>query len=408
MAWGSNEHGQLDDAGVEEGASNVPVVAEGLKGIAAVAAGSAHALALTSSGTVLGWGEDAHGELGNGTVKAVQATPVAVSGLSGVTAISAGTQDSAALLASGSVMSWGTNASGVLGYGVPNGTSAVPVTVAGLTKAASISAGRSHMLAFGEPIPTVTSVSPNLGARAGGGTVTISGTSLGDATAVSFGATAATSFTVNSSTSITATVPPGSGSVDVTVTTPSGTSPSRSADRYTYEAAPSVLKLSVKSATAAGGTSVTLTGTEFTGASKVDFGGASASYTVNSATSITAIAPAAIGGTVDVRVTNVAGTSAITSADHYKYLPSIQSVAPSSGPVAGGTSVSVVGTGFATGASGTSFKFGTVNAKSVSCESSTACTVIAPPHTAGVVDIRPVVNKATGAVNAPADSFTYG
>ena len=80
--------------------------------------------------------------------------------------------------------------------------------------------------------PTVTSIAPNSGPAAGGATVTITGTLFIEATAVKFGGTAATSFTVNSATSITATSPAGSGTVDVTVTTSGGTSATTSADRF--------------------------------------------------------------------------------------------------------------------------------------------------------------------------------
>ena len=69
--------------------------------------------------------------------------------------------------------------------------------------------------------PTITSVSPTAGPTAGGTSVTITGTGFTGATAVKFGATAATAFTVNSATQITATAPAGvAGTVDITVTTP--------------------------------------------------------------------------------------------------------------------------------------------------------------------------------------------
>ncbi|HLG91434.1 MAG TPA: IPT/TIG domain-containing protein [Acidimicrobiales bacterium] len=85
--------------------------------------------------------------------------------------------------------------------------------------------------------PTVSSISPTSGPTSGGTTVTITGTNLSGASAVSFGSTAATSFTVNSSTQITATSPPEpAGTVDVTVTTPGGTSATSSADRFSYQA----------------------------------------------------------------------------------------------------------------------------------------------------------------------------
>ena len=84
--------------------------------------------------------------------------------------------------------------------------------------------------------PAVTSVSPASGPTAGGTTVTITGTGFTGATAVDFGTTPATSFTVVSGTSITATAPAaaGVGTADVTVTTPAGTSGTSAADRYSY------------------------------------------------------------------------------------------------------------------------------------------------------------------------------
>jgi hypothetical protein len=80
--------------------------------------------------------------------------------------------------------------------------------------------------------PTVTGISPTPGPA--GSTVTISGTNFTGATAVMFGTTAATSFTVNSANSITATVPAGTGTVDVIVTNGVGSSPATAADQFTY------------------------------------------------------------------------------------------------------------------------------------------------------------------------------
>jgi len=80
---------------------------------------------------------------------------------------------------------------------------------------------------------TVTAVSPSTGPAAGGTTVTITGTGLAHATRVSFGGAAAR-IVSDSDTRITATAPPGSGTVDVTVTTAGGTSEVVFADLYTY------------------------------------------------------------------------------------------------------------------------------------------------------------------------------
>ena len=84
------------------------------------------------------------------------------------------------------------------------------------------------------PAPAVTSISPTSGSSTGGTSVTITGTNFTGATAVSFGGTAATGLTVISATLITATSPPGSGTVDVLVTTTGGTSATSSADQFTF------------------------------------------------------------------------------------------------------------------------------------------------------------------------------
>ena len=142
--------------------------------------------------------------------------------------------------------------------------------------------------------PAVTSISPTSGPSTGGTAVTITGTLfIIGATTVKFGAVNATNVTVSSATSITATSPAGSGTVDVTVTTASGASATSAADRFAYIGPPTVASITPATGPAAGGTSVTITGTLFTGATAVKFGATNAtSFTFNSATSITATSPA--------------------------------------------------------------------------------------------------------------------
>jgi hypothetical protein len=85
------------------------------------------------------------------------------------------------------------------------------------------------------PLPTVTGVAPLSGNSTGGTSLMITGTDFTYATGVSFGGTAASSFTINSSTQITATAPAGTaGTVDVTVTNYGGTSATSAADTYVY------------------------------------------------------------------------------------------------------------------------------------------------------------------------------
>jgi alpha-tubulin suppressor-like RCC1 family protein len=255
--------------------------------------------------------------------------------------------------------------------------------------------------------PTVTSVVPNEGPEAGGTSVTITGTHFTGATAVKFGTTAATKFEVKSETSITATAPAhAAGTVDVTVTTPAGTSATSSADHYTYRSPPTVTAVSPDEGLEAGGTSVTITGTHFTGATAVKFGTTAATkFEVKSETSITATSPAHVGGTVDVTVTTAGGTSATSSADHFTYLfkPAVTSVVPNEGPEAGGTSVTITGTHF-TGA--TAVKFGTVAATKFEVKSETSIVATAPAEAAATVDVTVTTPGGTSATGS-ADHYTY-
>ena len=92
--------------------------------------------------------------------------------------------------------------------------------------------------------PAVTGLTPANGPAAGGSSVTITGSGFIGATAVAFGATDATTFTVDNDASITATAPGAAGSVvDVTVTNADGTSATGGADQYTYDPVPAITSL---------------------------------------------------------------------------------------------------------------------------------------------------------------------
>ena len=169
--------------------------------------------------------------------------------------------------------------------------------------------------------PSVSAVAPGSGPAAGGTPVTVAGSHLTGATAVKFGSTPAASFTVNSDTQITATSPAGTGTVDLTVTTAVGTSATSSADQFTYIPAPAVTGVSPNNGASAGGDSVVITGSGFTGATAVDFGAGNpaATFTVDNDTQITVTSPPG-SGTVDVTVTTSGGTSATSIADQYTYV----------------------------------------------------------------------------------------
>jgi len=425
MSWGSNLSRQLgmpakfkvikeeEETVLEEEEqpenNPVPEPVQALSGVTAVAAGGEHSLALLGDGEVMAWGSNGSDQLGNGTQGGMSSLPTAVSGLSGVSAISAGMQHSLALLSGGNVEAWGYNPDGQLGNG-SNLNSPVPVAIAGLGGVVKVAGGGSHSLSMGAPAATVTAISPSSGPQQGGTSVAITGLNFGEATSVHFGASAASSFTVNSPTSITTTSPAGTGTVEITVTTPNGTSAASAADRFTYNPPPTVTKVKPNKGPAAGGTSSTITGTNFAGATSVSFGSTPASsFTIDSPTSITVLTPAGTAGAADVTVTTPSGTSAIGTHDVFKYeAPTIAGISPSTGPVAGDTSVTVSGSGFAPGAGATSFSFGKAQAGSVQCSSSTSCTFTTPPgKRAGVVEVAAVVGKSKSKKSPPNDQFTY-
>ena len=393
------------------GTSNVSTVT-GLSEVTAIATGGAHQLALRSDGTVMAWGANTFGQIGDGTTE-TRETPVKVSGLSNVKAIAAGESHSLALLTGGTVESWGLNGNGQLGDGTFGGPescfsgfehacSRTPVAVSGLAGVAGIAAGFECSLAFGEPFPGVSGVTPNSGVLAGGTSVTITGINLGEATAVKFGAVPASGFTINSSTSITATAPAGTGTVDVTVTTPVGTSAPGAADAFTY--GPTVTSISPSTGPSSGGTTITITGTGLGEASAVGVGGTPAtSFTVNSASSITAVVPPG-SGVVDVTVTTPEGTTPARAGDRFTYIqpPAVAGVSPSSGLETGGTSVKLSGSNF-TGA--TAVVFGSTPAASFTVNSAGEIAAVSPAG-AGTVDITVTTPGGTSAVNV-SDRFTY-
>jgi hypothetical protein len=172
----------------------------------------------------------------------------------------------------------------------------------------------------------------------------------------------------------------------------------------TVDTTPTVSGVSPSGGPTAGGTSVTISGSGFSDATAVYFGGqAAANFTVNSDGSITAVSPAGSAGPVDVTVVNGSGTSATSSADQFTYVaaPVIMGISPSSGPTAGGTAVSISGSHL-TGA--TAVYFGGT-AASFTVNSDNSITVVSPAGS-GTVDITIVTPDGTSTI-VPWDLFTY-
>ncbi len=148
QCWGENAHGELGNGTTDN--SSVPVAVSGLSnGVVAIAAGKSHTCALTSAGAMQCWGDNQFGQLGDGRKDTFSRMPVAVSRLSGrVVAVAAGAYHTCALSSAGAVQCWGENAHGELGNGTTDNSS-VPVAVSGLSSGVvAIAAGRSHTCAL--------------------------------------------------------------------------------------------------------------------------------------------------------------------------------------------------------------------------------------------------------------------
>lgn len=193
--WGDNYFGQLGN-GTSAGpqtcsngysCSTTPVAVTGLSGVSAIAAGGDHTCALVSGGTVDCWGNNYYGELGTGSTSGpdtctgfpCSTAPVAVTGLSGTTAIAAGYSSTCTLVSGGAVDCWGFNEDGELGDDTSTGPqtcntyscSTTPVAVTGLSGATAIASGSEHTCALVSG-GTVECWGHNNGGQLGNGTTT--------------------------------------------------------------------------------------------------------------------------------------------------------------------------------------------------------------------------------------------
>lgn len=255
-------------------------------------------------------------------------------------------------------------------------------------------------------VPMVKSVVPQHGSVSGGTTVAIKGSNIISATVVDFGSAAAENFTFKSNNTILAVSPPGSGTVDITVTTSKGTSTVNSAEEFTYVTTAAIQNLSPRRGGTTGGNKVTIIGSGFSGATAVDFGSSpAASFAINSTQSITAVSPEEPVGTVNVSVTTPDGTSPIDPADQYTFalhVPKVTSVEPDLGPVTGGTQVTITGSGFL---KVTGVDFGSNAAESFTVNSERSITATSPPGV-GEVDVTVTNSEGTSATSS-VDQFTY-
>jgi hypothetical protein len=171
---------------------------------------------------------------------------------------------------------------------VPSGATTGPIAVTNSSGTGQSSSSFTVTGGGGGNPPTITSFSPTSGTV--GTNVIVTGTNFTGATTVKFNGTASTSFTINSDTSITARVPTGATTGPISVTTPNGTGTSSS--NFTVTSIPPRPTITGFTPTSGfPGTKVTITGTNFTGATSVKLGSVSAAFTVQSSTTIIATVP---------------------------------------------------------------------------------------------------------------------
>ncbi|WP_225414668.1 RCC1 domain-containing protein [Stigmatella hybrida] len=145
--WGRNLNGQIGNGSASSVNQLTPYPVNLVFTATAIAAGATHSLALLSNQSVVGWGQNTQGQLGNGTTATAQSTPVAVALTGAVKSIATGGNFSLAIDATGAAWGWGQNSWGQLGDGTANPRTS-PVPVQGLQDALAISAGLSHSLAL--------------------------------------------------------------------------------------------------------------------------------------------------------------------------------------------------------------------------------------------------------------------
>ena len=408
MAWGANEGGVLGNLTTRF--SSVPVAVGGLSEVIQVAAGRGFALALLKNGTVMGWGDDGAGQLGAATgptnCEECIPTPVAVGGLSEVSAIAAGERSSFAVLRDGTVMAWGGNVGGQLGDGTRTGSD-VPVAVSGLSEVTAIASSEwssfavlrdGRVMAWGEngegvlgdgsatgsevPVAVCAVGEQAPCAQDLSGVTSISAgprhtlALLGNGMVVAWGAGDRGELgegyypeIARDGTFRGSVVPVAVDGLSEATAISAGGGFSLAVGALT--ALPRVTGMDPESGPVGGGASVRITGSNFTGVSAVRFGSSAACFTVDSETEITAVAPSGAGmayvtipggdvtppGTVFVTVQSAAGTSpASTSGDLFSYGPPATEISTgscvssgsggSSSPAPGGTPlVSALGDG---------------------------------------------------------------
>lgn len=250
---------------------------------------------------------------------------------------------------------------------------AIGNVAATITNGNGLSVTQNNAYLFQGSAPVITAVSPQVGPTAGGTTVLIYGSNFVNGLTVRVNGVLATAVSLNAGV-ITATTPAGTqGPAVVTVTNVDGTVGTRSPGFYYQGPAPTIATISPAQGPLAGGTSVTITGTNFVAGLRVTFDGVDATGITLVGNTIICTSPAGAQGPADVAVINTDLRSA-TRTNGFVFegpAPTISSIVPANGPLAGGTNVTINGSNFAAGATvrfdGVLATGVTVNSTSITC-----------------------------------------
>jgi hypothetical protein len=259
---------------------------------------------------------------------------------------------------------------------------------------------KGYVYHSGTPTLDVVKVTPDTVAESGGTTLQIIGPGV-DSAQLNVGGTVVSPTQTGQGWVEVSAPAHAPGLVDITAT--DGSVSDTLPQALTYVADLSVDSASPAEGPTAGGTTVTLSGTGFTGTQSVSFGGVQAAFNVVSNTEIQATAPARAPGTVDIEVDRGDLTSTLDDGFSFTEPLDVFGLAPARGSMAGNTYVEIRGQGFV-GASTPSVTFGGQSAASVTVLDAQTLAARTPPANPATVDVE--VTRDANTVTSP-DRFTY-
>jgi len=426
--WGENG-GKLGNNSSTQ--SNVPVAvttsgALAGKSIKTIAPGYSHTCALTTDNNAYCWGTGDEGQLGNSsnnpTLVPVAITSSGVLAGKTISSLSSAEWDSCVITTEGKGYCWGRNTDGQLG----NGTTTVsntptPIDMSGVLNGktiTSISGSYYHTCAQASDNQAYcwgTNGNGKLGNDSLADSlvpVTVSNIALAKQMTISIGGTPATNVQVVSPTQMTAVTPAHAAGITNVVATSYDDQVVTKSNAYTYVNPPVASSISPATGNISGGDTITMTGSGFAGNLKVKINGVySPTVTVVNGTTLTFVTPASLKpGVYSVAVEDDYGQiSTLTNAFTYRLSdPTLTSISPAAGPIGGGTTITITGTGFVNNPDGATWyqvNVGGVAATNVTYVNETTLSARTPSGAIGLKDVA-VSSIYTNMVTL-ANSFTY-